>query len=157
MAHVPTSVAVVAGMVEGAPRGLSVGTFLPVSLEPPLVGFFVARSSRSWPPIGRSGSFSVSVLGDQQAALSSRFAVSDIDKFEGVEWRPGPSGNPHLAGSVVWVDCSVETVVPAGDHLLVLGRVRDMGVGTGGTPLLHHRSSYGRPADRADRADGPPA
>ncbi len=51
MAHVPTSVAVVAGVVAGRPKGLSVGTFVPVSLDPPLVGFFVASTSKSWPPI----------------------------------------------------------------------------------------------------------
>ena len=150
MAHVPTSVAIVAGLDDGSPRGLSVGTFVPVSLQPALVGFFVARTSTSWPPIGRSGSFCVSVLGDQQASLSSRFALSDIDKFAGVDWRPGPYGNPVLLGAVAWVDCLVDKQVETGDHMLVLGRVRDMGVETGGAPLLHHRSAYGRMADRAD-------
>jgi len=146
MAHVPTSVAVVAGVVDGRPKGLSVGTFVPVSLEPPLVGFFVAKTSKSWPPINSSGSFCVSVLGHDQAALSSRFSLSEIDKFEGVRWRPAPSGNPVLVGAVAFVDCDIERVVETGDHVLVLGRVREMGVETGQTPLLHHRSSYGRVA-----------
>ncbi len=42
MAHLPTAVAVVAGLVDGEPKGLSVGTFVPVSRDPPLGGFFVA-------------------------------------------------------------------------------------------------------------------
>lgn len=142
MAHVPTSVTVVAGVVDGRPKGLSVGTFVPVSLEPPLVGFFVAKTSRSWPPISTTGSFCVSVLGHDQAEISSRFAVSQADKFEGVAWRPAPSGNPVLVGAVAFVDCDMERVVETGDHLLVLGRVREMGVETGRTPLLHHRSGY---------------
>jgi flavin reductase (DIM6/NTAB) family NADH-FMN oxidoreductase RutF len=142
MAHVPTSVAVVAGVVDGGPKGLSVGTFVPVSLEPPLVGFFVATTSKSWPPIHSSGSFCVSVLGQDQAEISSRFALSETDKFEGVQWRPAPSGNPVLVGAVAFVDCDIERVVETGDHLLVLGRVLEMGVETGQTPLLHHRSSY---------------
>ena len=147
MAHVPTSVAVVAGVVDGRREGLSVGTFVPVSLEPPLVGFFVAKTSKSWPVISRTGSFCVSVLGHDQAALSSRFALSEVDKFKGVQWRPAPSGNPVLVGAVAFVDCEIERVVETGDHLLVLGRVRDMGVEDEKAPLLHHRSSYGRVAE----------
>jgi flavin reductase (DIM6/NTAB) family NADH-FMN oxidoreductase RutF len=149
MAHVPTSVAIVAGVVDGRPKGLSVGTFVPVSLEPPLVGFFVAVSSKSWPLIESSGSFCVSVLGHDQAELSSRFALSETEKFEGVEWRPAPSGNPLLVGAVAFVDCEIERVVETGDHMLVLATVLDMGVETGQTPLLHHRSSYRSVAESA--------
>jgi flavin reductase (DIM6/NTAB) family NADH-FMN oxidoreductase RutF len=154
MAHVPTSVAVVAGVVDGHPKGLSVGTFVPVSLNPPLVGFFVATTSKSWPPISRSGSFCVSVLGHDQAEISSQFAVSAADKFEGVEWRPAPSGNPVLVGAVAWVDCEIERVLETGDHLLVLGTVLEMGVETGRNPLLHHRSVYRRVEEDPERAAG---
>ena len=142
MAHVPTSVTVVAGVVDGRPKGLSVATFVPVSLDPPLVGFFVATMSKSWPLINTSGSFCVSVLGRDQAEISSRFALSRANKFEGVRWRPAPSGNPVLMGAVAFFDCDIERVVETGDHLLVLGRVLKMGVEPDRTPLLHYRSSY---------------
>jgi len=150
MAHVPTSVAVVAAVVDSRPKGLSVGTFVPISLEPPLVGFFVAKSSKSWPPISSSGSFCVSVLGHDQAEISSRFAVSESDKFVGVEWRPSPGGNPVLVGAVAWVDCAIERIVETGDHMLVIGRVQEMGVETGQPPLVHHRSGYRGVAEGAD-------
>jgi flavin reductase (DIM6/NTAB) family NADH-FMN oxidoreductase RutF len=150
MAHVPTSVAVVAGLVDGQPKGLSVGTFVPVSLEPPLVGFFVANTSKSWPPICSSGSFCVSVLGHDQAEISSRFSLSETDKFDGVAWRRAPSGNPLLAGSVAFVDCVIDAVIETGDHSLVLGRVIDMGLERGQPPLVHHRSSYSRVEKSAD-------
>jgi 3-hydroxy-9,10-secoandrosta-1,3,5(10)-triene-9,17-dione monooxygenase reductase component len=153
MAHVPTSVAIVAGIIDSVPKGLSVGTFVPVSLEPPLVGFFVTASSKSWPPIRSSGSFCVSVLGYDQAELSARFAMTQTDKFAGVAWRPAPSGNPLLVGAVAWVDCDVDRVVEAGDHTLVIGAVRDMGVESGRNPLVHHRSTYRQVADHTDRAD----
>jgi flavin reductase (DIM6/NTAB) family NADH-FMN oxidoreductase RutF len=154
MAHVPTSVAIVAGVVDNRPTGLSVGTFVPVSLEPPLVGFFVARTSKSWPPINTTGSFCVSILGRDQAEVSSRFAVSEADKFEGIAWHPAPSGNPVLVGAVAFVDCDIERVVETGDHMLVLGAVREMGVETGLSPLVHHRSSYRAVADGNDRPTG---
>ena len=150
MAHVATSVAVVAGIVDGQPKGLSVGTFVPVSLEPPLVGFFVARTSKSWPAIERVGAFCVSILGHDQAELSARFAISESDKFEGVRWRPAASGHPIVLGAVVWADCAVEKVVETGDHVFVLGTVADLGVEVDQPPLLHHRSAYGRVADHSN-------
>jgi flavin reductase (DIM6/NTAB) family NADH-FMN oxidoreductase RutF len=89
------------------------------------------------------------VLGHDQAELSSRFALSETEKFEGVEWRPAPSGNPLLVGAVAFVDCEIERVVETGDHMLVLATVLDMGVETGQIPLLHHRSSYRSVAESA--------
>lgn len=52
-------------------------------------------------------------------------------------------GNPVLDGIVAWVDCTVEQVVEIGDHLLVVGRVRDLRVESMKTPLLFFRSGYG--------------
>lgn len=147
LGHVPTSVAVVAGLVGGLPRGLSVGTFVPVSLAPPLVGFFVDRKSTSWPPISEAGAFVVSVLSAEQAELSRQFAVSQSDKFAGVAWHGAPSGHPVIEGAVAWVDCELDSETAAGDHVFVLGRVLDLGVETGGTPLLHHRGGYRRAHD----------
>jgi flavin reductase (DIM6/NTAB) family NADH-FMN oxidoreductase RutF len=55
-----------------------------------------------------------------------------------------------LVGAVAFVDCDIERVVETGDHMLVLGRVLDMGVEAGQTPLVHHRSSYGRVAESTE-------
>jgi flavin reductase (DIM6/NTAB) family NADH-FMN oxidoreductase RutF len=55
---------------------------------------------------------------------------------------------------VAFVDCEVERVVETGDHVLVLGRVLDMGVETGQIPLLHHRSGYRSVAGNFDREAG---
>ena len=156
LGHVPTSVAVVAGLVGGSPKGLSVGTFVPVSLEPPLVGFFVARTSTSWPEISGAGSFCVSILGAGQSGLSARLATSGTEKFDGIAWEPAPSGHPVIAGSVAWVDCEIEAEQRAGDHIFVLGRVLALGVGSGSTPLLHHRGDYRRAADLDPRTELPP-
>jgi 3-hydroxy-9,10-secoandrosta-1,3,5(10)-triene-9,17-dione monooxygenase reductase component len=149
--HVPTSVTVVAAATGEGPRGLSVGSFVPVSLEPPLVGFFVARTSTSWPLIEAVGGFCVSVLGEGQADVSSRFAVPGPDKFEGISWHEAPSGHPVIDEAVAWVDCSLEALHPAGDHVLVLGAVSDLGVLSGTTPLLHHGGGYRRAGDLSAR------
>ena len=144
LGHFATGVTVVTTAEEGEPAGLSVNSFTSVSLEPPLVAFCVASASRTWPVIRATGSFCVNILAEDQEHLSRAFARRSPDKFRGVGWRPAESGSPILAGTLAWVDCSVEAEHSAGDHLIVVGRVLDMGVAHEEGPLVFYRGGYGR-------------
>ena len=123
MGQLPTGVSVVTGHGDEGPAGLAVGSFMSVSLEPPLIAVSPALSSTSWPAIRDTGGFCVNVLGEGQAELARRFAVSGGDKFAALEWRHSPSGAPILAGAVAWIDCTIESEQVAGDHWLVVGAV----------------------------------
>ena len=115
-----------------------------------------ARTSTSWPRIARSGSFCVNVLSEDQEELCVGFAASGGPKFDGVAWHPAPgTGSPVIEGSLAWVDCDVALVHDAGDHELILGHVRDIGVGEG-SPLLFYRSQfrYGGPRPGTTRGVG---
>ncbi|MHB2000238.1 MAG: flavin reductase [Solirubrobacteraceae bacterium] len=141
----PTGVcAITAIEPDGRPAGFVVGSFTSVSLTPPLVAFLPNKSSTSWPKIERAGRFCVNVLGSEHERLCRRLAERDVDRFEGVSWRPAPSGAPILTGVVAWIDCDLETVTEAGDHYLVLGRVKALDVEAPGMPLLFFRGGYGR-------------
>ena len=60
LGHVPTSVVVVTGFgTDGAPRGITIGSFVSVSLDPALVGFLPGVNSHSWAVV--SGVYGVSV------------------------------------------------------------------------------------------------
>lgn len=131
LGHFPTGVTVVTGMdADGVPHGITIGSFVSVSLDPPLVGFLPGRSSRSWPAIAQSSAFCVNILGAGQEELCWRFAkepaTGDDTKFAGVEWTKSPSGSPILPGVIGWIDCTVESVSEAGDHWFVMGRVVDL-------------------------------
>jgi flavin reductase (DIM6/NTAB) family NADH-FMN oxidoreductase RutF len=153
MAHVPTSVCVVAAAHADGPAGLSVGSFVSVSLDPPLVGVFVATTSTSWPRIAEAGTFCISVLGDEHEHVSRAFAVSGGDKFGGVEWDRSPAGAPLLPGAVAWVDCELEAEHPAGDHTFVLARVRDLGAAGEVGPLVFHRGRYVRVSNEENQRE----
>lgn len=153
MAHVPTSVCVIAAAHADGPAGLSVGSFVSVSLDPPLVGVFVASTSTSWPRVAEAGSFCISVLADDHEHVSRRFAVSGGDKFAGLDWGRSPAGAPRLPGAVAWVDCELEATHPAGDHILVLGRVLGLGAGLEADPLVFHRGGYSRLSNDYQRED----
>ncbi|MEV7979891.1 flavin reductase family protein [Streptomyces sp. NPDC086519] len=143
LGHFPTSVvAITTTDADGRPRGLVVGTFTSVSLDPPLVSFLVDRSSVTLRGIRDAGRFCANALAGNQERLSRKMAAAG-NRFEGVGWTPSPLGNPVLDGIVAWVDCTVETVVEIGDHLLVVGRVADLRIESMRTPLLFFRGGYG--------------
>jgi flavin reductase (DIM6/NTAB) family NADH-FMN oxidoreductase RutF len=144
LGHFPTGVTVITAAGDGPPVGLAVGSFASVSLDPPLVGFFANRSSSSWPRIEESGAFCVNILAEDQEEVCRRFASKGDDKFKGLGWQPAGSGSPILAGVLAWIDCDIESVTDAGDHVCVLGRIREMDIGHEGGPLIFYRGGYGR-------------
>jgi flavin reductase (DIM6/NTAB) family NADH-FMN oxidoreductase RutF len=145
LGHFPTGVVIVTAMSGDKPAGLSVGSFLSVSLDPQLVAVLPAKTSTSWPKIAAASSFCINILAASQQELSRRFAVSGGDKFAGVAWHPAPSGAPVLDGALAWIDCEHERTVEAGDHLIVLGQVRVLDIDTSATPepLIFFQSGYG--------------
>ena len=146
LGHFPTGVTVVAAQSDGHPVGLAIGSFFSVSLDPPLVGFCVATTSSSWPAIEAVGRFGVSVLAEDQHETSGQFASKAEDKFEGVSWEPASvTGSPLIQGAVAHIDCELEEQFTAGDHLIVVGRVKDLDVHRDDVgPLLFFKGAYGR-------------
>jgi 3-hydroxy-9,10-secoandrosta-1,3,5(10)-triene-9,17-dione monooxygenase reductase component len=145
LGHFPTGVVIVTAIgPDGLPAGMAVGSFTSVSLDPPLVAFLPSKTSSSFPRIRSSGSFCVNILSADQEDFSRVFAVSGADKFAGVSWRPAGSGSPILDGVVAWIDCDIEQITDAGDHHIVLGRVRELDAFADRAPLLFFQSCYSR-------------
>lgn len=145
LGHFCTGVVVVTGLSDGEPVGFTVQSFTSVSLDPPLVTLCPARSSATWPRLRSAGTFCANVLTDDQEATGRVFATTGGERFRGLGWRPSPAtGSPLLDGVLAWVDCRIEAEHDGGDHLIVVGRVLDLGVGSGGRPLLFYRGGYGR-------------
>jgi len=142
LGHFPTGVTVVAGVADGTPVGLAVGSFFSLSIEPPLVGFCVGKSSNSWKAMEPSGSFCVNILGSDQEDVCRVFATSGDDKFATIGWTKTESGSPLINDVLAWIDCDLETVHDGGDHHIVVGRVRGMDVGHEGDPLVFFRGGY---------------
>jgi 3-hydroxy-9,10-secoandrosta-1,3,5(10)-triene-9,17-dione monooxygenase reductase component len=147
-----TGVTVVTSSTDGEPVGMTCQSFSSVSLDPPLVLFCPAKTSRAWPVMQRAGHFCVNLLSHDQLELSNGFAAKGTDKFAGVRWRPSATGAPLLDGVLGWVDCTIYAVHEAGDHYVVIGRVMDVGVEEAPHPLLFYRGRYARTEPERDGA-----
>lgn len=161
LGHLPTSVCVVSTAVDGEPVGATVGSFTSVSLDPPLVAFFMMRGSTTLGAVEASGTFAVNVLADDQEEICTTFARKERDRFDRAKWSGGRHGAPLLHGSLAVVDCDVEAITPAGDHHMILGRVVDLYVQRDQSePLVFWRGglrALGPAAPSPDRPAAAPA
>ena len=144
-----SGVTVITSMSDGLPVGMTCQSFSSVSLAPPLVMFCPARTSRAWPLMQRAGYFCVNILAADQSDISNAMATKGTDKYDGIGWRPASTGAPLLDGVLGYVDCTVQSVHEAGDHYVVLGRVKELGFIPGSfedggdrKPLLYYRGGY---------------
>ncbi|WP_253700196.1 flavin reductase family protein [Cupriavidus pauculus] len=128
---------------DGQRAALTINSFCSVSLDPPLVAWYLSDRAPSLQAFSESEYFAVHVLTAEQQHLASHFARPSPDKFailgDGV--RPGLGDVPLLDGALACFECRTTTVVPFGDHVMMLGQVERFGYGAQ-TPLLFHAGKF---------------
>jgi 3-hydroxy-9,10-secoandrosta-1,3,5(10)-triene-9,17-dione monooxygenase reductase component len=143
LGHFASGVTVLTADSDDGPIGFTCQSFSSLSLDPPLVAFAPARTSRTWARLRDIGRFCINVLSEGQDAVSQNFARSVPDKFDGVPWTPSPHGSPVLDDVVAWIDGELWAEYDGGDHTIVVARVLDLGATPDRRPLLFHRGAYG--------------
>lgn len=146
LGHFPTGVTVVTTSGDpddGGADGVTIGSFTSISLDPPLVGFYIGSEAASRYAVEAAGRFCVNILADDQQGLSDLMASKDDDKFQGITYDLSGTGSPILPGVLGVIDCRVHDVVEAGDHHLIIGRVLNLSVLREGRPLLFFKGQYG--------------
>jgi flavin reductase (DIM6/NTAB) family NADH-FMN oxidoreductase RutF len=141
--HLPSGVAIVAGLDAEEPFGLTVSSVTAVSSEPSLLFFCVSRASARVKQLRRVTRFSVNILGQAQGALATRFAAPGVQRFEGIAWSAHSFGAPMLRDVVGVLLCELRSELAAGDHQLLIGEVKEI-VLHGGDPLVYWRRAFHR-------------
>jgi flavin reductase (DIM6/NTAB) family NADH-FMN oxidoreductase RutF len=143
MRRFPSGVAVVTIDLAGQRLGLTVGSLVSLSLDPPLVGVSISRFAALHELLREASGFAVSLLAAGQEALAQHFArgVPPIALWTGIEARDGERG-PLLEGALGWVECGVESELPAGDHTIFVGAVERVESGRASVPLVHLEGRY---------------
>ncbi len=140
--HFTTGVTVVATTHQGRPCGMTVNSFVSVSLDPPLVLVCLAHSARAFSCVDAEGRFAVNVLAEGQEDVARLFASRSEDKFAEVEHHLSPHGSPILEGAHAWLDCEVVARYPGGrTHTIYVARVVGLAAGRG-RPLVFHAGQY---------------
>ena len=142
----PCGVVAVAAQVEGTNVGLAASSFTSVSLEPPLVSFSVANTSKTWPDLRRAGHLGVTVLADHHDKACRQLAGPVEHRFDDVTVTATGDGAVTLDEGLARFDCTIYREVDAGDHILVLlelHRVEHVDHASTTAPLIFHRSAFG--------------
>lgn len=144
MRRFPAGVAVVTVDAEGDRLGLTVGTFVALSVDPPLVGISIAREAALHELLREAGGFAVSVLASDQEAVAQHFArgVPPIAHWHGIAMREGARGAPLLEGALGWLECSLWAEWPTGDHTFFAGEVLECELGPAQPPLVYLDRRY---------------
>jgi 3-hydroxy-9,10-secoandrosta-1,3,5(10)-triene-9,17-dione monooxygenase reductase component len=151
MATFATGVTVVTSTGRRGPAGMTANAVASLSLDPMLVMVGFDLRSRTLGAVRDFRRFAVNVLASDQAEVSRVFAGKqpEAEKFARCAYHRR-AGVPILAGTLAWLRCDLAAVYPGGDHVIVVGKVAEMG-GDGGEPLLFYGGRY-RMLDRARQA-----
>jgi len=143
MRRFPAGVAVVSVDLGGERVGLTIGTLIPLSIEPPLVGFAVRREAALHELLRRAPTFGASLLASGQESLAQHFArgVPPIALWEGIAVRQG-DGPPLLLGAIGWLTGRVAAEVPAGEDTFFVGEVLSVEAGARERPLVYVDRRY---------------
>ena len=140
----PSGLAVLTVDAEGGRLGLTIGSLVSLSLEPPLVGVAVNRHAAMHELLREAGRFALSLLAADQAAVAQHFArgVPPIAMWHGVAWRTGETGAPLVDGALGWMECDLAAEHGTGDHTFFVGEVVAVERGRAAAPLVYLEQRY---------------
>ena len=139
--HYATGLVVVSAATPDGPAGFTCQTFGSLSLEPALVTFAASSDGQSWSIVRQCDLVGISILSAQQESLARRFAMSGVDKFDGVPWEKGPEGSPFIEGALAHIEGTISSLSTHGDHDVAVVEVRHA-VAHNGHPLIYFRGGF---------------
>jgi flavin reductase (DIM6/NTAB) family NADH-FMN oxidoreductase RutF len=142
MGNFATGVTVVTATGPAGPVGMTANAVASLSLDPLLLLVAFDNSARTLTVVSDTRRFAVNVLAAGQESLARLFAskAPEAAKFAGVPHMLH-DGLPVIDGSIAWVGCGLERLLPGGDHTIGIGAVESAEAGDG-DPLIWFRGSY---------------
>ena len=109
----------------GTPVGFTANSFTSVSLDPPLLLVCPGKHLSSFETFRTAPGFGISVLAEGQEGVSNLFASGPGDRFAECDWDTTTGGIPLISGRSAGFVCGTHQVIEAGDHIVLIGCVRD--------------------------------
>lgn len=141
MGQVASPVSIITTIHAGHPHGTTVSAFISLSMSPAMLLVSLDNRSQLLSKLRVRSPIGINVLGSHQADLALRFAARGIDTFQGVGWFERNSV-ALFDDNHAWVTATVESLVPGGDHTVVLCKVVDARAGSG-APLTYYSREFG--------------
>ena len=137
-----TGVCVITTTDAQKPKGMTVNSFASVSLDPPLVLWSLQNNSDIYDAFASPRHFAINILSKEQQGHANAYAKKGDHLLQPDHYRIGKYGSPIIRNALTTLECELETCHDGGDHLIVIGRVRDMHTRPTGEPLLFFSGGY---------------
>jgi flavin reductase (DIM6/NTAB) family NADH-FMN oxidoreductase RutF len=146
MGHFATGVTVVTAHGPNGPVGMTANAVCSLSLDPLLLLVCFDNGARTLPVVKEGERFGVNVLAAGQETLARLFAskTPEHEKFAEVA-HSVHDGIPVIEGVLAWVGCTLQQLIPGGDHTIGIGTVTAAETAPthpGGEPLIWYRGTY---------------
>lgn len=140
-----SGITVVTAAHEGQRHGMTVNSFMSVSLEPATIIVSLQTGSRTHELVNKSSAFGLTFLSAQQRDISDLFAgrkTEATDRFTDIQIETLITGSPLIAGGLAWLDCRVTQSIDAGMNTLILAEVVAARSLSQDEPLVYHDRGY---------------
>ncbi len=114
---------------DGQPNPIAIAWLMPVSINPPLLTFAIRPQRYSYELLEENSAFVVNVMAYEQAVevlFCGRCSGRNVDKFVTANLTSVSAqavSVPAIAEALAHIECEVEAEYPAGDHIIVVGKV----------------------------------
>jgi len=140
MSDLPAAVSLVTTVdASGQPQGATVSAVSSLSLDPPLVLVCLDRGSQTLAALPEGHDFILHIAADGQQDAAYALSKKGSEKFDAIEWIETEGGLPLIAGFSIAMRCKVESLLPGGDHTIVVGRIEGIAHDTSSVPMVFHR------------------
>lgn len=141
----PTGITIVSTKRDNRFYGFTANSFTSVSLDPALISFCSNVKSASFDAFFNTKYFAINILSNYQIDLATRFASSNIDKFQNVSFTENNFGVPLVSNVLSWIECEKYKHVECGDHYIFIGKALKVTVNNNLdsiSPLVYYGKSY---------------
>ena len=152
MARLAAGVVLVTNWVEGRPWGVTVSSCTSLSMHPPLILVCIAEGAVSARAIMEQQSFGVAILTADQIEIANRGAAPGQPKFiDEIVQDEAEMGSPAIRQALANIHCELYNAMNVGDHIVFVGEVRDVSLGSSRVPLVYfERELLGLRPERVD-------
>jgi flavin reductase (DIM6/NTAB) family NADH-FMN oxidoreductase RutF len=117
-----------------------------VCADPPLILASIDKRTSALATVVAARHFAVNFLPRDANAISDTFGgkgeLKGAQRFEIGSWKTLTTGAPVLESALGAMDCRLEETIERHGICIVLGRVVDVMIGAGASPLVHFRGGY---------------
>ena len=141
--QIPYGIYVLTTQRGAEPCAMIVSWVLQVSYSPPLLTVALRRNRPALQAIRESGAFSLSLLSREQKPLVDHFKKPTLSgQLSDLFPHTPEEGPPAIKGACASWECRLFSQTEAGDHILLIGKVRSTMVNPEGKPLT--TAEYGK-------------